>query len=466
VNKILRYSFNQSNARSGLKGKIALLALSLVLASSQKIRAQTAFTAGDLVISTYGVGGGFIDGVPTPISLEEFTTSGSFVMTDTLPTVDSGINFGIVGEYGSSSEANLELTGDGHSLLIGGYQADASFAGTGHPGGYSNLNGEALAQSLDTDVPRLEAVIGANGVANITTQYNDIFSTNNPRSIWAATGTPGSTLYVSGQGADNTDQGIFTVQAGSNTVTGSPAPVAITSNNAISTRIVEGYNNNLYYSVDQKNASTGIFEYTGLPTNSAVTPVRITPANNGTVNFSPDAFYFANATTLYVADTGAPKNKGLGDGGIQKWSFNGTAWSLQYTLTPSNFVQNYNDKTSNLNDGEIGFESITGQVVNGSVQLFAVSYTIGDADKDGLYAISDNLTATSAGSDSFTELMMAPGLGDASNSTAQGGSVFKSVAFAPTAVPEPSTYAVLFGAMAFGLVVWRRRVRAAALPSV
>ena len=39
-----------------------------------------------------------------------------------------------------------------------------------------------------------------------------------------------------------------------------------------------------------------------------------------TVYLSPEQFFFANATTLYIADSGAPKNgnaaaAGLGDGG-------------------------------------------------------------------------------------------------------------------------------------------------------
>lgn len=456
----------QHSATRGHAARLLFLAIGLAVASTAPAFAQTAFTPGDLVVSTYGVAGNIIDGQPTAISLEEFTTNGTYIMTDTLPTTDNGTNFGIVGEYGSSSEANLQLSGDGHSLLIGGYQADAAFAGTGSPGGlgYSNENGDALAQSTDTAVPRLEAVIGANGVANITTQYNDIFNENNPRSVWSANGT---VLYVSGQGASTNDQGIFTVNEGSNTVTGSPAPVPITSNNAISTRIVTDYNGNLYYSVDQKNAQTGIYEYSGIPTNSTASPVQIIPASIGSVNLSPDGFYFANSTTLYIADTGLPKNKGIGDGGIQKWSYNGTAWNLDYTLTPTNFVANgYNDKTGSLNDGQVGFESITGEVVNGSVDLFAVSYTIGDADADGLYAISDNLTSLSEpGNETFDELATAPGIGNVSTDTAVGGAVFKSVSFAPSAVPEPSTYATIFGVFALGFVIWRRRVQSAATVS-
>ena len=50
---------------------------------------------------------------------------------------------------------------------------------------------------------------------------------------------------------------------------------------------------------------------------------------------------FANSTTLYVADSGDPKNDfngddatsktNIGDGGLQKWTFNGTNWVLNYS---------------------------------------------------------------------------------------------------------------------------------------
>ena len=52
-----------------------------------------------------------------------------------------------------------------------------------------------------------------------------------------------------------------------------------------------------------------------------------TAASNSFVYLSPEEFFFANATTLYIADSGAPKNgqtgaaAGLGDGGLQKWTY-------------------------------------------------------------------------------------------------------------------------------------------------
>ncbi len=183
--------------------------LAFTLAFALPARAQS-FTPGDLVVSAYAVGGDLLDGQASPISLLEFTPNGTLVNTYTLPTTDSGSNFGIVGEYGSSSEANLQLSGDGHSLIIAGYQADAARAGIGGNASlaYSNENGTALAQSFSISngsnalVPRVVAQIYANGTVDTSTQFINIYDQNNPRSVWTQNGT---TYYVSGQGNGTTD---------------------------------------------------------------------------------------------------------------------------------------------------------------------------------------------------------------------------------------------------------------------
>jgi len=435
-----------------------------LLAAALPASAQL-FTEGDLLVSTYGNVGNaatgaaftenlvtpessYIDGVPTPISLLEYSPGGSVdaspVVTYTLPTANNGGNFGIVGEYGSSSEGTIQLSSNGEYLTLGGYSAAPSIAGIGSPGGVGYFNAApstvALAQSTDTNVPRVFAVVDANGNANTTTIFNNVYSTNNPRSAYLN----GSSLYISGQGSGATDQGLYLTSVGTNTVahpgTGLTAIYTMTD-----TRVTQVYNGNLYYSVDKKNKATGIFEYTGTPS-GLTTATQIIPGNNGLsgsnlVNYSPDGYFFANTTTLYVADTGDPKNGGTGDGGIQKWSLNGSTWDLDYTLVDPNFTMNLTAA-----HGETGFEAITGEVVGSEVDLFAVSYTLGDADPDGLYSIADNLDASTESGETFTE-MEASGAND----------VFKGVSFAPTAVPEPGMYAVIFGGLGAALAVARRR---------
>lgn len=458
---------------AGVLGLASLLALGSSRASAQL------FTPGDLIVSTYGnpTGTGITDGEVTPITLNEYAlttpTSASLVLADTLPTTGTGSNVGIVGEYGSSSEGTIQLSGNGEYLTIGGYDGNLAANGiqpqtdtdnsdnfaTGTPYSGSTI---AVAQSAASDLPRVAATIDANGNVDTSTVLNDVYNTNNPRAVYSPDGT---SFYISGQGAGKTDEGgIYATTKGTNTTTGGAAPTPIY--NVVSTREVSVYNGNTYYSADQnsskKGTQTGIFEYTGTPGTSegSNTGTLITPAsgkvNGTTVNFSPQSFVFANPTTLYVADTGDPKAGGTGDGGIQKWLYSNGAWNLAYTLTDANFVSPASATTAA--DGETGFEALALKLVGGNADLYAVSYTAGDADPNGLYAIVDNLGATTlpTGSDTetFTELEAASGSSNV-NGTDQN---FKGVAFAPEAVPEPSTW-LMAGASILVLLAIRRRTR-------
>jgi hypothetical protein len=171
----------------------------------------------------------------------------------------------------------------------------------------------------------------------------------------------------------------------------------------------------------------------------------VTAANNGLtgsseVNYSPEGFFFANATTLYVADTGQPKNKTSpvsGGGGIQKWVFAGGTWNLQYIFNnPSAFVPR--SSSPRATTGETGFEAITGKIVGGNVTLYAVSYTATDDEANGLYEVTDTLSASSNPGTVPSEIESAPG---------SGGIVFKGVAIALTPAQSTDTPAMPWQAL-------------------
>ncbi len=144
------------------------------------------------------------------------------------------------------------------------------------------------------------------------------------------------------------------------------------------------------------------------------------------INLSPVSYFFANAATLYVADSGNPKNNSatssLGDGGLQKWinsKANGTGtWSLAYTL-----YQGLGLVVNSSAAGTTGLYGLAGLVTGNTVQLFATNYTINDLDPTYLYGITDALsytTASQAASETFYKLDTAP-----------ADSNFKGVSFAP-----------------------------------
>ena len=448
------------------------------------------FAAGDLVISAEGEGISgttYTDNQAAPITLYQFavngTSSASAAGAMMLPETSSGANWAISGEYGSSSEGSLQLSGNGQYLTIMGYGVN-SVAFNASPTSYGTLTTDptkptalgqsgSLANAGYTTVPRVVALIGADGSVDTSTAITGVYNGNNPRSVYTQNGT---SFYISGQGnSPDSTGGVYYAVKGATTAT------AITGNDTSSgtasqdTRMVTVYNGQLYVSVDSKEGSGAARSYIGtlgsagsLPTslaNGGAGPtalsgfqtkgqINITSAtSNGInqagqqVNLSPENYFFANASTLYIADSGISKQtsatSSLGDGGLQKWvnsKADGTGtWSLEYTLSAGlGLVAN------TAAAGTTGLLGLTGKVVGNNVELFATNYTIGDTDPTYLYGITDALGGTSDTGESFTMLEAAPADTD-----------FKGVSFAP--VPLPAGLPLLISGLAvLGLFCVRR----------
>jgi hypothetical protein len=172
----------------------------------------------------------------------------------------------------------------------------------------------------------------------------------------------------------------------------------------------------------------------GLPSNMCVLNGFPTLSNkNGTPANYPFGIWFANPTTLYVADEGDGSTDGVGDAfythaaaqtnaGVEKWTYNSTtgAWQMDYVLTngldlgtpytvpgyPKGL--NIGSADSDNPDGlpwspaTDGLRNITGQVNrDGTVTIWAITSTVsgaGDtgADPNKLVVVTDKLSATTA----------------------------------------------------------------------
>jgi hypothetical protein len=480
-----------------------LCAASTLLALPAIAQQAPYFTPGNLVVLVEGCGvfagtcvsvpngngtgagnssaGGYGDNQAAPITLFQFapagTSSATYVNSLVLPQSASGANLPISGEYGSSSEGTIQLSGNGQYLTFLGYGIDvATF--NANPPAFGAAPSNALAQSGSltnqtayTPIPRVLTLVDAFANVNSSTAIYNIFDTNNPRSGFTATG---ATAYVSGQGngADATS-GVFYTAIGAPNTAPTPITGLDTTSNTLSqdTRDVQIVNNTLYVSVDTKGGKNSARSYIGTlgsagtpPTTTVGGPVMLTGYGNtgGTgketittgangngnglnsgvqINLSPVNYFFANASTLYVADSGNPKNDStvnsgtsIGDGGLQKWtnskSDGSGTWTLIYTLH-----QGLPLVLNTSAAGTTGLYGITGVVSGGNVQLFATSYVINDLDPTFLYGITDTLsfaTASQAASETFTQLAAAP-----------SDSNFKGVSFTPTAPPPAATPANL-----------------------
>lgn len=404
----------------------------------------TQFTPGDIVVSETGnVGGaaGIGDNQASPITLVEIDPTlpvGSDVVgTLTLPSAVSG-------EFGSSSEGTLELSGDGHSLVIAGYDVNYQTYNAVETNGNNVYGATAEAQSYTIEpsggsytlVPRAVVDINYAGTVDDSTNLLGVFNTNNPRSVATYDGT---SFYVSGQGkSGSANQGLFYARDGATAAT------AVTT--ATDTRTVEVFNGNVYLSTDSKQGTGGnsytadIAEFPGEPTASATPAVlpgisqtvalgngdgNAINGSSGTVALSPENFFLANSTTLYIADGGNPKGGTVGDGGLQKWSLVNGTWQLDYTLTAG--LGLVSDASGSTSTGDSGLIGLTGSVnaATGSVTLYATPEPLNDLGSTGLYTINDTLADTAAAQaagESFTELLAG----------VTGQVNIRGVAFAPT----------------------------------
>ena len=161
----------------------------------------------------------------------------------------------------------------------------------------------------------------------------------------------------------------------------------------------------------------------------------------------PFGLYFANATTLYVADEGDGTTTNAATSktaGLQKWILQNGTWTLAYTLQSGlNLGQQYSvaNYPATLNPATDGLRNITGQVnANGTVTLWAITSTIstnGDAGADpnfNFVSITDVLANTRPTPVAAGRRRSPPIL-----RTANAGGALRGVTLAPASAAVPAT---------------------------
>jgi Divergent InlB B-repeat domain len=256
-----------------------------------------------------GSGGTYGDDQASPWTLFQYIPNGAssatFVNSLQLPQTASGANSPVSDDFGSQSEGTVQLSGNGEYLTMMGYGINAADFNVNYllycPGSTNasnacvpengnpataqtgNLTNPVSGVTGTTAVPRVAALIDANGNVNTSTVLYNIFDENDARSAYSPDGV---NIYVSGQGCktcgptpnqipltsanppfDNTMGVYYTAIGATNT-----APTPITGNDngptgcstpstctaSEDTRMVQIYNNTLYVSTDAKpGSSTG-----------------------------------------------------------------------------------------------------------------------------------------------------------------------------------------------------------------
>jgi hypothetical protein len=238
-------------------------------------------------------------------------------------------------------------------------------------------------------------------------------------------------LYVSKGSGGNGDDGVFLVQDPNTGVLPACSPAEPNNNTAVITPVFSA----------QATVPNG--------------------ASYQTSPYLPFGFWFANPTTLYVADEGNPPTyvggtnsfidadagtftlPQLANGsfaadpyaGLEKWVYSNGSWTLAYTIQAGlnmyqpKSISGYLDSTSQpINSYTYGLRNIAGINNNdGTVTIYAItaqfsSVSGGESDPDSLVGITDSLAATTLpANEQFTTLQ-----------TSAPGELFRGVAYIPT----------------------------------
>ena len=365
-------------ARPSLNFKIASLALSLLIPGGMSF-AGTTFTAGNIVVNQSGNGTTITGSSAAPVSIVEFTSSGTATGTVvTLPSSSSSANQGdLTDAFTSATAGELTLSGNGQYVTVSGYDAKV---------GQTSVTGQS-----STAAWRNIAQIDSSGNIVMVAKLTDALSAQNARAALTDTGASGG-YYLTGNGDiryANTTSGVPTTSTS-----------IYTALNCRNGQFAVDSAWNKYMFVCVAAAAPSIYYYpTPFPTTGSVTPTSV----NLPSTTSPNDFVFldvdGNASTggvggldtVYVVDNSAA---------VKKYIWSGSAWTAAGSVTGS-------------------FNCLAARVVGSTVEVYATTVS---GTANSLMKIVD--TSGYGGTLSATASTIA---------TAAANYAFRGVAFSPSA---------------------------------
>jgi hypothetical protein len=251
--------------------------------------ANAQFTPGRLVVVQTS---GSVSKAGSAVTLKEYTSTGPAGISVAKPA--TGANPLQMAAGPGGSEGFLSQSTDGTFLVLAGYSTTSAFAD--------------ITATTSATVPRVIFKVDDAGNYSQVGTSAAYYNANDIRSA-----VSDGTNYWACGGSSATD-GINYYGPGTQTALGVGAK-------GYALKI---FNGQIYYSTQKPGPNNlGIFSLGGPPTSGTVTPTQI--INTG-VNTPEDFSFNATNDVCYVAI-----NSTTGSG-IQKWTYNGTTWSLAYTL--------------------------------------------------------------------------------------------------------------------------------------
>ncbi len=398
-------------------------------------------------------------GVTSPIFLDQITTDGTLINTLPVPTSM------VVTSFSSKSEVALNLSPEGDVMTFMGYVApvnaiDVSNANTPGVVDPTNPVGENIYRAVVQVYPSgamqvtdTNCYSGNNGRAAILANgyFYMVGNSNNgggtPANVVASTGVQ---IAVPGQDPSTAplEIGDFSITQVNNPATGTPyAADKLGKDNNF--RGLTLFENNLFITKGSGSNGINTVYQVGDPhtlpdaINASANPITVLPGfpttlakNAGAAN--PFGLWFANATTLYVADEGDGTTADAATSqvaGLEKWLFVNGTWQLAYVMQNGlNLGQQYSvpNYPTALNPATDGLRNITGRNNgDGTVTIWGVTSTVsanGDqgADPNKLVSITDvldNADPSLAAYEPFTTIR-----------SAGFGEVLRGVSFTPGTV--------------------------------
>jgi hypothetical protein len=335
----------------------------------------------------------------TPVLVEERLAGSGAAVTSTsgalqLPTVASGATQPFTLSGTADSEGALTLSTDGRYLTLIGYAATIPTVA---------VKGAVL--------PRVIARIDGSFVADTTTTLGGFVSPSpgavpstalagdNARSVLTQ---DGQQFWAAGNGSPNANRGVwYTSPSGATT-----AAIQLSGTNS---RVCNIFFGQLYCATNAALTTLG----TGIPVPPSAVLVPVTvpgmavPTLFGFAMFDLVAPFDGAPDTIYVADERVPTTVvGMTGGGIQKWTFSGTTWSLASTF-------NLDPAGMPLTAGVHGFAAIQ----SGS-NVILIGTTIEPAGNHIVAYVDDGITTPSTVNASWIQ-------------TAPSNQIFRGVAFSP-----------------------------------
>ena len=265
------------------------------------------FTPGNVVVLRVGDPALTLSGAAAPVFLDEWnTTTNTLVQSLEIPNSQTNAMPSFAQRGFSSSEGGLTVSADGRYLIVAGYDR---MIGSTDPSA-------ELSATTNRVIARVDILTG---LIDTSTALIDAYDATTFR---CATSLDGSSFWLSGTSSTGSVRYATLGATSSQDIASSPSNV----------RWIDNHKGQLYItSASTGSSSQGVIEVgTGMPTTVGQTTTLLPgfPTAGVFNDGAPYDFWFANDTTLYVADSAY-----LGTNcGVQKWELAGGTWTRTYTI--------------------------------------------------------------------------------------------------------------------------------------